>query len=154
MTLRKYLVAVLVAFFATSYAYVLVADDIAKQGPVKTVEARICELQIEKCELLEERLDQIREVYRRGDTSLDAVLNAEHDSLNARLRSCVAKSQRMETLRLILKNRNGMQEYRAANFGQGTGSADVLLLARADTLDARIALLKELPPHASLKTEE
>ncbi|TWT79699.1 hypothetical protein CA13_11060 [Planctomycetes bacterium CA13] len=154
MKSRKNLVAALIAFSATSFASALIADDAVKQDSAKTVEARVRELQSERSELLQKRLDQLTDAYENGRTPLDAVLSAEYDLLNARLQSCVTKFQRIESLRPIIKNRMRMEEYRATSFEQGICSEDVLLVARADTLNARITLLRELPPHASLKKIE
>ena len=154
MTSRKNLVVALLAFFTTSAAYALVADDKAKPTKVKSVETRICELQSERSKLLQKRVELLTAGYEQGDTPLDVLLSAEYDLLKARLQSCAAQSERMELLRTILKNRKRVEDYRAASFDQGTGSEDDLLVARADTLNAQISLLKELPPHASIKSAE
>lgn len=154
MTSRKFLLAALVACCATSFASTLVADDTVKPVPAKTVEDRIRELESERDEILQERFEQLTASYENGEASLDDVLNAERDLLNARLESSATKSKRIATLRQIIKNRLRMEQYRVATFAQGTCERQVLLAARADTLNARIALLRLLPPHATVTQKE
>tara|TARA_R110002072_G_scaffold149191_2_gene296903 strand:- start:4092 stop:4568 length:477 start_codon:yes stop_codon:yes gene_type:complete len=154
MTSRKFLFAALVVFCAISFASALVADDTVKPAPARTAEDRIRELESERDEILQERFEQLTASYENGEASLDDVLNAEHDLLNARLESSATKSKRIATLRQIIKNRLRMEQYRVASFAQRTCERQVLLAARADTLNARIALLRLLPPHATVTQKE
>lgn len=154
MTSRKFLFAALVACCATSFASALVADDTVKPVPAKMVEDRIRELESERDEILQERFEQLTASYENGEASLDDVLNAEHDLLKAQLESSATKSKRIATLRHLIKNRLRMEQYRVASFAQGTCERQVLLAARADTLNARIALLRLLPPHATVTKKE
>ncbi|TWU07787.1 hypothetical protein [Stieleria varia] len=148
MASRQKLTVALLSFFTVSTTIALLADDATNQPTKVKVEAYKCELQSERSEVLKRRFEVLTDSHRHGDTSLDALLNAEYDFLNAQLQCCVTQSERRELLGRIFKNRNRIEEYRATAFDQATGSEADLLVARADTLHARIAIARELPPRS------
>lgn len=159
MKSHKTLAVVLITFFATSFAFALVADETTSQNSAsqdsgKTVDARIQELQSERNGLLQKRLDQLTKIHQHGKASLDTVLSAEYDLLNARLQSSATKLQRIKSMRQIIKNRMRVEESRALGVEQGMKPDEALLLARVETLAARIALLRELPPKNATVAEK
>ena len=146
MTARQQLTVALLAVFTASTTLALFADDATKKPTKLKVEAFIYELQSERSKVLKKRFEVLSDSHKHGDTSVDALLNAEHDFLDAQLQCCDTQSERRELLGRIFKNRIRLEEYRTTALSQGTGSEADLLVARADRLNAKIAIMRELPP--------
>jgi outer membrane protein TolC len=104
----------------------------------------------ELVDLLEERRDTLRKLmeavelqYRHGTGTLDAVVRASNDLLNAELALGPSQADRVRILERIVENMKKLEEMVGARHEAGRATISDVLSAKAARLHAEILLLGE-----------
>lgn len=101
-------------------------------------------LQIERRNVLKDRLDAVRKEFKGGRGNIVFVVDAEKDFLNAELDVVSNKEARIQIRQKLVAGLAEVERFAKLNWEGGTGTVQDVLAARAAWLEARIELLKEM----------
>jgi outer membrane protein TolC len=132
-----FVVAVLlIAWCADSFSSAAQNDG----GDLKT---KITELMTQRRDTLRERFTAVQARYNSGTMSVDAVITANDDLLDAELELASSKPERLELCKKRVENLRGLEKVLAQRHEQGSASIESKLLATAARLQAEIDCLRE-----------
>ena len=136
MPSRSTIIALLLfSLFGVSFAD---AQQIANEE-----ETEIRKLMNERQQVLQQLVDAIRFQYREGETSLDAVIAAEQELLDAKLESAATPGERIAIREAQFKLAKQQEQHVARRVESAEISPKDLMTAKANRLTAHIRLLRE-----------
>lgn len=137
MMYRKPITLTAIAVFSLA-----VAAGTFAQSKADPVEDQVRALMKQKQEVLEQRVQLLRETYLRGSIPFDEVLAARNDLLEVELELAASMDERLSILESQLQNLRQLEELTKRHFATGQAPQADLLGARAARLGAEIAVLR------------
>jgi outer membrane protein TolC len=129
------------SFFVMTLAVVVATSiAVAQQGRSETPVAKLIE---ERNQLLRKRVELVKAQYETGVASLEAVILAERELLQAQLDLATTAKERVAIRETQLKIAKEHEKRAEALFASGLRPESELITARIDRLTAQINLIRE-----------
>ena len=104
---------------------------------------KIEQLQLERRDTLRARVDAVDQAFRTGRLSVDVMLNAHIDLIDAELEVVSDPAERIKLRTEALEDFRQIAKFEELKQQQGVGTVQEMLEAKAASLAAEIELLKE-----------
>jgi hypothetical protein len=111
-------------------------------APGRSVDVTVRDLQRERLAVLQQVAGQLAELYQRGRGSVADILAAQKAALQAELELCATDSERLAVLGRLVAVAKQIEKFESDRSEAAGGDRLGLLRARANRLEAEIALAK------------